>query len=150
VHRRLYSSGDAESVDLNEYLSTLLANIEASMRDEGHDAALRHDIEPLRLKTDACVSLGVIVAEWVTNAYKYAYPSRHGEIRVILKRLSAGQAELLVEDDGVGRGGEPATKGTGLGTRIVAAMARTIGAEVQYLQRDPGTAARLEFAATPA
>ena len=70
VHRRLYSSGDAESVDLNEYLSALLTNIEASMRDEGHDAALRCDLEPLRLKTDACVSLGVIVAEWVTNAYR--------------------------------------------------------------------------------
>ena len=79
-----------------------------------------------------------------------AYPSRHGEIRVSLKRLSASQAELLVEDDGVGRGGEAVAKGTGLGTRIVAAMARTIGAEVEYLQRDPGTAARLAFAATAA
>ncbi len=146
VHKRLYTSGDSQFVDLNEYLSALLSNVEAAMRDEGHDAALRYQLEPLKLKTDASVNLGVILAEWVTNAYKYAYPNLRGEIRVTLKRLSDGQAELLVEDDGVGRGSEPAVKGTGLGTRIVAAMAHTIGARVEYVQRNPGTTARLAFA----
>ena len=92
-----------------------------------------------------CVSLGLIVTEWVTNAYKYAYPARGGEIRVTLQQQSHGGAELVVEDDGVGRGSQTAAKGTGLGTRIVAAMARTIGAEVQYLPRDPGTRAQLAF-----
>lgn len=145
VHKRLYSSGDSQFVDLDEYLSTLLSNVEAAMQDEGHHAALRYELEPLKLKTDASVNLGVIVAEWVTNAYKYAYPDRRGEIRVRLKRLSDREAELLVEDDGVGRAREPTVKGTGLGTRIVTAMAHAIGARVEYLQRDPGTTARLAF-----
>ena len=145
VHKRLYSSGDTQFVDLREYLSALLSNVEAAMSSEGHDSSLRYDVAPMRLKTDICVSLGLIVAEWVTNAYKYAYPERGGEIRVTLKKLSDGAAELVVEDDGIGRGSQSAAKGTGLGTRIVAAMARTIGAEVQYLPRDPGTRARLAF-----
>jgi len=150
VHRRLYSSGDTKFVELDEYLSALLGNVEAAMRGEGHAASLKYQLEPLRLTTDASVNLGVIMAEWVTNAYKYAYPDRGGEIRVNLKQLADGRAELVVEDDGVGRGDGTVVKGTGLGTRIVAAMAHTIGAEVQYVARNPGTAARLAFSWQPA
>jgi two-component sensor histidine kinase len=91
----------------------------------------------------------VVVTEWVTNAFKYAYPGRGGEVRVRLKRLSEGRAELAVEDDGVGRD-DSVAKGTGLGTRIVRAMAQTMGAEIQYLARAPGTAARLIFPFQPA
>jgi two-component sensor histidine kinase len=150
VHQRLYSSGDTNFVDLSEYLSGLLGNIETAMRDEGRAASLTYNLEPLRLKTDSSVNLGVIVAEWVTNAYKYAYPDRGGEIRVTLKQLPGSRAELMVEDDGVGRGDSAVIKGTGLGTRIVTAMAHTIGAEVAYLSRNPGTAARLAFPWQPA
>jgi two-component sensor histidine kinase len=145
VHQRLYSSGDARFVELDEYLTGLLGNVEAAMHSEGHGASLRVELEPLKLKTDWSVSLGVIVTEWVTNAFKYAYPDGSGEVRVRLKRLSNNSAELLVEDDGVGRAeGEPA-KGSGLGTRIVNAMASTIGAEIGYSARHPGTGARLVF-----
>ena len=145
IHRQLYNSGDARIVELDEYLSGLLSNVQTAMRNEGHGASLRYDLEPLKLKTDASINLGVIVTEWVTNAFKYAYPNRAGEVRVRLMRLPDGRAELLVEDDGVGRGVESKPKGSGLGTRIVNAMARTIGAEVEYFARDPGTGARLAF-----
>jgi two-component sensor histidine kinase len=145
IHKRLYSSGDTKFVDLDEYLSSLLKNVEAAMHDEGHGASLRYELEPLKLKTDSSVNLGVIVTEWVTNAFKYAYPDRTGEVRVRLKRLGEDRAELVVEDDGVGRKAEEAPRGSGLGTRIVSAMARTIGAEVSYVARHPGTGARLAF-----
>ena len=55
------------------------------------------------------------------------------------------RGELVVEDDGVGRGDDVSAKGTGLGTKIVNSMARSMGAEIQYLRRQPGTAARLVF-----
>ncbi len=144
VHKRLYTSGDASFVELDAYLTSLLENIEAAMHSEGHSASLRFELEPVKLKTDSSVNLGVIVTEWVTNAFKYAYPHGAGEVRVKLKRLGDGQGELVVEDDGVGRVGD-APKGSGLGTRIVSAMARTIGAEIDYFPRRPGTSARLAF-----
>ena len=144
VHTRLYTSGNMALVDLDEYLSSLLQNVETAMRSEGHGASLTCELEPVKLKTDSSVNLGVIVMEWVTNAFKYAYPNGEGEVRVKLKRVGDGKGELVVEDDGVGRAEGPA-KGSGLGTRIVSAMARTIGAEVDYSPRQPGTSARLAF-----
>ena len=85
------------------------------------------------------------MTEWVTNAFKYAYPGRSGEVRVRLRRLPDGRGELAVEDDGVGRSDDGSVKGTGLGTRIVKAMAASMGAEIEYLKRQPGTVARLTF-----
>lgn len=149
VHKRLYSSGDVRFVSLDEYLAGLLDHLETSMRGEGLGASLRYDLEPLKLPTDTSVNLGVVVTEWVTNAFKYAYPDRRGEVRVRLKRLAEDQAELTVEDDGVGRNEESA-KGTGLGTRIVKAVALTMGAQIEYLARQPGSTARLLFPLRPA
>ncbi len=144
IHKRLYSSGDVRFVALDEYLSTLLDHLETSMRAGGHGASLRYDLEPLKLATDSSINLGVVVAEWVTNAFKYAYPDRRGEVRIHLRRLPGQRAELVVEDDGVGRSDGPA-KGTGLGTRLVTGIAASMSAEIEYLARQPGTAARMVF-----
>jgi two-component sensor histidine kinase len=145
VHKRLYSSGDVRLVALDEYLSDLLRNLQNSMQNEGHGASLDYHLEPLTLPTDSSINLGVVLTEWVTNAFKYAYPQRRGEVRVTLKRLADGRGELLVEDDGVGRIDGGAIKGTGLGTRLVKAMAGNLGGTIDYLARQPGTLARLTF-----
>jgi two-component sensor histidine kinase len=143
VHKRLYSSGDVRFVELDEYLSGLLDQLATSLRAEGLGASLKYDLDPLKLQTDASINLGIVVTELVTNAFKYAYPGRNGEIRVRLKHLPDRRVELVVEDDGVGRPDDGSARGTGLGTRIVKSMAGTMGADIAYLARQPGTAARL-------
>lgn len=144
VHKRLYTSKDARMVDLDEYLAAILDQLAVTMRNEGRGASLRYTIEPLKLATDASINLGVVVTELVTNAFKYAYPSGNGEVRVRLVSLPESKIELTVEDDGVGRSDE-AAKGTGIGTRIVQAIASSMEATVEYLRRTPGTTARLIF-----
>ena len=148
VHKQLYGSGDVRSVALEEYLSTLLDNLRSSLRSQGHGVNLDFAIEPVALETDASVTLGVVVTELVTNAFKYAYPDRAGEIRVRLRRLD-NEVELVVEDDGIGRSESAPATGTGLGTRIINVMCASLGSEVTYRDRDPGTAARLVFSPTP-
>jgi two-component sensor histidine kinase len=146
VHKRLYSSEDARAVTLDEYLVGLLEHLKTSMRD-GQSATLIYNLAPVQLATDASINLGVVVTEWVTNAFKYAYPTGEaGEIRVRLRQLSDGKAELVVEDDGVGRDTGAPAKGTGLGSRIVRAMAQNLGGTVDYEHRSPGMLARLIFA----
>lgn len=142
VHKRLYESGDVGLVALDEYLSGLLEGLATTMRAEGHGGALTWELEQAKLSTDASINVGVVITELVTNAYKYAYPHGGGAIRVRMRNVAASGIEIEVEDDGVGRGSGVA-KGTGLGTRIVTSMAANLGTEVQYLDRKPGTRARL-------
>jgi two-component sensor histidine kinase/CheY-like chemotaxis protein len=143
VHKSLYSSTDVRYVDLSEYLDGLLQNLGLSMQAAGSGTRLVIDLESIRLATDASISLGIVVTELVTNAFKYAYPESDGEIHVRLRPLGDSSAELTVEDAGIGR--QAAAKGTGLGTRIINAMAATMNADMEYVDRTPGTAARLTF-----
>jgi two-component sensor histidine kinase len=144
VHKRLYGSGDVRAVDLSEYLTGLLDHLRTSLRSQGHGVTISYEIEPIELATDASINLGVVVTELVTNAFKYAYPQGFGEIRVHLKRHDQ-QIDLMVEDDGVGRVDGTPAKGTGVGTRIVNAMCMSLGSQIDYRQRHPGTAAHLVF-----
>ena len=144
IHKSLYTSGDVTNVALNDYLGAMLGNLETAMKKDGHTAILKCYLEPVSLRTDASVSLGVAVQELVTNAFKYAYPpDKPGEVRVRLKRLGDDKAELTVEDDGVGIAPNATHAGTGLGSKIIQTMASALKTHVEYINRAPGTAARL-------
>ncbi|MFJ5488142.1 sensor histidine kinase [Hansschlegelia beijingensis] len=147
IHRRLYTSHDVRSVDMDEYLTGLAEELESSLRtsDRPHRIALA--VEPMKMATDRAVSLGVIVTELVTNAFKYAYPKGvEGEVRVRLARAGAILA-LSVEDDGVGMAEDAAPKGTGLGQKIVRTMAATIQSRVERDSAHRGTRIVLAFPA---
>ena len=149
VHKRLYSSTDVRQVALDEYLTTLLDHLRTSLLGQGHGVTLSFKIEPVVLETDSSINLGVVLTELVTNASKYAYPDGAGEIRVRLTKLPDEQAELVVEDDGIGRTEGVPAKGTGVGTKIVNAMSASLGAQIDYRNRHPGTAAHLVFSSKP-
>ena len=145
VHRRLYTSGDMASVAMDEYLEGLIDELSKSLGPAVDSPRLVLEARPMRVSTDQAVSRGVVVTELVTNAAKYAYaPGEGGEIRVILEPDGDSRALLTVEDDGPGMGdGKP--KGTGLGGKIVSAMAAGLRSAVEFAPAHKGVRARLAF-----
>ena len=149
VHRRLYTSSDLATVAMDEYLIGLIEELGKSVGPGAGGGETSPHLtlraEPMRVTTDQAVSLGVIVTELVTNAVKYAYePGEGGEIRVVLENAAEGRAILTVEDDGPGLGdGTP--KGTGLGGKIVSAMAGGLRSAVEFDADHPGVRAQLVF-----
>ena len=151
IHRRLYTSDDVHSVDVTEYLRGLLTELELSLSTDGGERPIRFDAEPLQLDTDRAVSLGVVVTELVTNAHKYAYAAdQPGEVRVSLYPEKDDAVRLVVEDDGAGFAADAAPKGTGLGRKVISAMARSLGAELAYDPEHQGARAVLCFPLRPA
>jgi two-component sensor histidine kinase len=146
VHRRLYTSNQVESVDMQEYLGALVAELGETWSTPDAPRTLSLSAEPIRLNTDRAVSLGVIVTELVSNACKYAYPARGGEVRVALAQDGDGHFVLAVEDDGIGMEPGAAPRGTGLGTKLIRAMAQSLQSIVEYDSGHNGVRAVLRAA----
>jgi two-component sensor histidine kinase len=143
VHRRLYTSQDLKSVLLNQYLDSLLEDLRRSA--EGNKMSrLTLKAEPIEIDPDRAVAIGIIVNELVMNAVKYAYPDGAGPIHVDL-HAQGNDLVLSIADDGVGLNAKTDPRSTGMGQRIVTAMATKLAASVERDPTHAGTRIMLRF-----
>jgi two-component sensor histidine kinase len=146
VHRRLYTSEDVKTVAIDQYLDALIEDLRSSAEGDAF-AQLSLAADPVETDPDRAVAIGVIVNELVINAFKYAYPSGKGPIRVGLRAQGeGGNAVISVEDDGVGFADSAPIGSTGLGQRIVKAMADKLGARISHDSLHRGTRIEIAFA----
>jgi two-component sensor histidine kinase len=137
VHRKLYTSHDVQRVMLDQYLESLLEDLRRSA--EGQKLTqLTLQAEPIEIDPDRAVAIGIVVNELVINALKYAYPDGSGPIHVEVSR-TGDQIGLAVVDKGIGFSATPAPGSTGLGRRIVDAMAAKLEAKIKYDSGPSGT-----------
>ena len=129
AYERLAYDGDVENIDLRTYLQAVCADaMNASCNCKLHfDGA-----DGIWLYADRAISLALIVNELVTNAVKHAFPNDHeGHIFVRLVRQDANTALVSVRDDGIGLPPDfDLSLSKGLGMRIVAALAKQLGADI--------------------
>jgi two-component sensor histidine kinase len=145
VHRRLYTSHDLKSVLLNQYLEALLEDLRRSA--EGNRMSrLTLKATTVEIDPDRAVAIGIIVNELVMNAVKYAYPDGAGPIHVVLT-ANGDALELSITDDGVGLNVKVDPRSTGMGQRIVNAMANKLDATVERDPSHSGTRIVLRFCA---
>ncbi len=143
VHRRLYTSQDLKSVLLNQYLDALLEDLRRSA--EGNRMSrLTLKAVPIEIDPDRAVAIGIIVNELVMNAVKYAYPDDAGPIHVNLE-AQGDNLVLSIADDGVGLNVKADPRSTGMGQRIVSAMATKLDATVERDPTHAGTRIVLRF-----
>jgi two-component system, sensor histidine kinase PdtaS len=127
-------------VKLRTYLADLCRSIGASMIHDSEQISLDVTTDETVISSHDSVSLGLIVTELVINALKHAFPDRrHGRISVTY-RSEGSDWTLTIRDDGVGMPLGPKPPKAGLGTSIVEALAKQLGAEVQVTAAKPGTA----------
>ena len=143
VHRRLYTSHDLKSVLLNQYLDALLDDLRRSAEGNRMSRltlkAVQVEIDP-----DRAVAIGIIVNELVMNAVKYAYPDQAGPIHVEVG-ADGDELTLSIADNGVGLGAKSDPRSTGMGQRIVGAMAAKLDASVERDPKHDGTKIVLRF-----
>lgn len=139
VHHRLYTRDDLSTIDLDEYLATLIEELRASIDSARCTIDVTFAADPIEVTPDAAVSIGVVVNELVSNAAKYAFIGRDkGTIAITLRQETEGY-HLEVRDDGHGIDVAEGPKGTGLGMRIVGAISRSLGSELEIIPVESGT-----------
>ena len=138
LQRQLAVSSD-EQVELRQYFQGLCDSIGASMIDEDGKITLSTSTDDSVATANVSTSLGLIVTELVINALKHAFPDQtEGAISVDYHAQGDGFA-LTVSDNGVGIAASSEPTAPGLGTGIVDALARHVGARVETTDRSPGT-----------
>lgn len=147
LQKQLAISTD-DKVELRKYFKDLCASIGASMIDSEERIILTSSTDETVASANISVSLGLIVTELVINALKHAFPRRNqkGTIKVDYCAEGDGFA-LTVLDDGVGIAAGDGLGKPGLGSGIVDALARQLGASVQTTDTAPGT--RVSIVRTP-
>jgi two-component sensor histidine kinase len=141
VHEHIYRSNNFATVQVKEYLSTLIGDIRA-----GADSRIEmiEQVEDLAVDKDAATPLGLILNEVVVNAFKHGFPDgREGVITVRLWKRGDGQAELTVEDNGVGF--DPSADGRGIGRRLIAALTSQLGGVSEFESGTGGSRFALVF-----
>lgn len=131
---RLHVAGAAGRVNLHDYIKALCQDLGDLLRGV-RPIAVRVEADAGEADINVAVSIGLMINELVTNAFKYAFPERGGTITVTFRCDAEGGAVIIVEDDGIGC---PAMPPAGLGTRLVSLLAKQLKGTVEREDMRPG------------
>jgi two-component sensor histidine kinase len=148
VYDSLLGVGLGDTVDLSNYLQKLCATLPGLQNAGAGTVDLICQVESIMLPLNSVTTLGMAVAELVTNSYRHAFPHQDGIITVALARSTNGDmATLTIQDNGVGfiMTAEPTRRGLSLVRRLVEKMGGTLKAK-----SGAGTLWTLAFPVAPA
>jgi len=143
-HKSLAQAVNGNGVNLGDFLEEISAMI-SRLSPDGRmdltvDSACGGYIDPRH-----ALHAGLITAELLTNASKYAHPSGLVvKVNLLCKTNDDGSFMVEVTDDGVGfpENFDPSTDG-GLGFQLMRALANGLNAELQFEHDSLGVRARL-------
>ncbi len=142
VYDSLLGIGLAETIDMADYLRALCVSLPGLQAARSKAVVLNFSSETVLLNLDQVTSLGMVVAEVVTNSYKHAFPDRSGTITVALTHPYPASAKLTIQDDGIGY--EVKARSSRHGTGLVTRLMQQIGGTVNVSSSN-GTLCILEF-----
>ena len=138
AYERLAYNADYENIDLVEYLRQVIGDLQPTVAP----CKIEFDApEEIQFAADRAILVGLILNELVSNAGKYAYPDcPGGSIWVRLVQPDNKSILVSVRDEGAGLplGFDPMAS-KGLGTRLVNALSKQLGAELTRPMSPIGT-----------
>jgi two-component sensor histidine kinase len=146
IHQSLYRGDRPGTINMPEYVGSLIGNILQSFGVAASQCDLQLDVEVGELDIDTALPLGLIINEWVTNAFKHAYPDV-ARPRLALWLSGNNPIRLEISDNGPGMPPELwKHPDTSFGIRLVQVLARQLKGRCDMVH-DGGTKLVLEFPA---
>lgn len=136
VHQRLYQQTKTpDRIEFGQYLRDLCTDLVSASLEQWKGIEVRVEADQDDMLTDQAVPLALIVNELLMNAVKYAFGEgapAGGKVTVTFRVEADGRRRLTVADDGRGlpEGFDPA-RSSGLGMRLVSALAGQLGARLE-------------------
>lgn len=137
VHRLLNSTGDPARFDVKAFVADLSADLLGAVRPGQIEVDLQ--VEPATISASKATPLSLILSELLTNAIRHAFPDgRNGRIQIGAARVD-GELRIVIADDGVGLGGEPASGA--FGRTLTDMLVRQLRGRIAIEDAAPGTRA---------
>jgi two-component sensor histidine kinase len=102
IHRSLYQQDNPTMVNMREYITDLTESIMMSFGVDKDTFDLHLDVSVADLDVDVAMPLGLIINEWVTNAFKHAYKANELKPALWIKLSAGNSLELQIKDNGSG------------------------------------------------
>jgi DNA-binding response OmpR family regulator len=144
LYDKLYRSKSVGELSIREFLPQLIDDIVDQFPNR-NSVKVEKNIDDFVLDAQMLTTIGMIVAELVTNAMKHAFSGREGGSIRASASSKGGRATISLEDDGIG---VPASidcmNSEGFGLRLVANLTQQAGGTL-FVERNNGTKFILAF-----
>lgn len=126
LHQQLYQQPELHAVSTVQYLPAILENLRQT-NSSNSGIQLEWKLDEFTMPVGTAISVGLIVSELVTNAYRHAFPAERdsGQVQVALTQAE-GRYHLRVDDNGIGsmNGQE------NFGIKMIRSLARQMKAQI--------------------
>ncbi|MBA3663777.1 MAG: hypothetical protein H0W61_06160 [Bacteroidetes bacterium] len=146
VHEMLYNQDEMEGIEINKYLTELMASIDDIVNSKKIPIHFNIECEVMQFETPKAIALGMITSELVSNSIKYAFTeTKEPRIDIYLNTdKNTGEISFIVRDNGKGLIGSPAEQPEKLGMRLISIFSRQVQGTYTF-KNDNGLVYTLEF-----
>ena len=141
VNAQLQAGTRANLVDLGQYLMAIVASLFNFQNGGETEVKLTTQISQVEVSTERAQAIGLILNEFLTNSFKYAFGEGHGHFSLHLEH-EGGRAQLVMADDGPGM---PEGARPGLGLNLIDILTKQIEGEARWDSPGKGARLTLEF-----
>jgi two-component sensor histidine kinase len=147
IHQRLYQSENIRGIKINTYIQELAFDILKNFATSTTmpSVNLKCNIDGLDMDLESAIPIGLITAELITNACKYAFQNiSKPEIIVSLNKKDDALI-LAISDNGIGKQSLSNNFGTSFGTKLIKSLSRKLRAEITEKSSSNGTCIKLKI-----
>ncbi len=148
IHRSLYQQDSPNIINMQEYIGNLVESIMHSFGMGTDRFSLHLDVEVRDMDVDMALPLGLIINEWVTNAFKYAYGTvSHPMLWLSLRKDKALHLEIRDNGPGMARESWERPRGS-FGVKLIKVLSRQLNGVCEMASAE-GTTLRVDIPMKP-
>jgi two-component sensor histidine kinase len=141
VNSQLQVGARANVADLGQYLMAIVGSLFNFQKDAGAEVKLTTQIAQVEIATQRAQAIGLILNEFLTNSFKYAFTAGRGTFTLSLTREN-DRARMVMTDDGPGI---PEGAAPRLGHKLIEVLTTQLEGEATWSSAGNGTTLTLEF-----
>jgi len=115
IHEKLQVSSELDSINMREYLKSLLDGVKNSYQVKGLELLI--DVDDITMNIDEVTSIGLIVNELANNSFKHAFTDTESPTISLMMTKENDGYHLLYKDNG--EGNEKIKESKSLGSTLI-------------------------------